>query len=62
MIHYDFEKKYFKKMIKIALKVKRNQGRDRDRTFNLLSDMDLDINNLFYSFVPYWQVLFCIRN
>ena len=44
-------------MIKIELKVKRNQGRDRDRTFNLLPDMDLDFDYLFYCFVPYWQVL-----
>ena len=44
-------------MIKIELKVKRNQGRDRDRTFNLLPDMDLDFDYLFYCFVPDWQVL-----
>ena len=44
-------------MIKIESKVKRNQGRDQNRTFNLLSDMDLDFDNLFYYFVPYWQVL-----
>ena len=48
-------------MVEIAFKVKRNQGRDRDRTINLLSDMDLDFNNLFYSFVPYWQVFFVLK-